>query len=119
MSNIFQKPPDQEKYPVGPWLLGLFVFVVCGSGTVNSAFLNVLYGTKVDIKWIFKDVSNVTFLIYFSNLPINPIYLDGQNVMENQKCTKTKWLCHTQGKQQQLCVHPWYSKTNRKLTLLS
>jgi len=25
-----QKPPD-EKYPVGPWLLGLFVFVVCGS----------------------------------------------------------------------------------------
>ncbi|XP_054267949.1 stress-associated endoplasmic reticulum protein 2-like [Macrosteles quadrilineatus] len=24
------KPVD-EKYPVGPWLLALFVFVVCGS----------------------------------------------------------------------------------------
>ncbi|ESO88695.1 hypothetical protein LOTGIDRAFT_193286 [Lottia gigantea] len=23
--------PGDEKYPVGPWLLGLFVFVVCGS----------------------------------------------------------------------------------------
>ena len=22
----------EEKYPVGPWLLALFVFVVCGSG---------------------------------------------------------------------------------------
>jgi len=22
---------EQEKYPVGPWLLGLFLFVVCGS----------------------------------------------------------------------------------------
>uniref|UniRef100_A0A8C8DIZ7 Stress-associated endoplasmic reticulum protein n=1 Tax=Oryzias sinensis TaxID=183150 RepID=A0A8C8DIZ7_9TELE len=28
--------PQEEKYPVGPWLLALFVFVVCGSGT--SAF---------------------------------------------------------------------------------
>ncbi|XP_069323324.1 stress-associated endoplasmic reticulum protein 2 [Eulemur rufifrons] len=24
--------PQEEKYPVGPWLLALFVFVVCGSG---------------------------------------------------------------------------------------
>ncbi|XP_002739862.1 stress-associated endoplasmic reticulum protein 2-like [Saccoglossus kowalevskii] len=23
--------PTDEKYPVGPWLLGLFLFVVCGS----------------------------------------------------------------------------------------
>ncbi|XP_076363183.1 stress-associated endoplasmic reticulum protein 2-like isoform X9 [Tachypleus tridentatus] len=23
--------PKDEKYPVRPWLLGLFVFVVCGS----------------------------------------------------------------------------------------
>lgn len=23
--------PSEEKYPVGPWLLGLFIFVVCGS----------------------------------------------------------------------------------------
>ncbi|XP_056005857.1 stress-associated endoplasmic reticulum protein 2-like [Ostrea edulis] len=23
--------PAEEKYAVGPWLLGLFIFVVCGS----------------------------------------------------------------------------------------
>jgi len=23
--------PKADKYPVGPWLLGLFIFVVCGS----------------------------------------------------------------------------------------
>lgn len=23
--------PQSEKYPVGPWLLALFIFVVCGS----------------------------------------------------------------------------------------
>nr|XP_040566498.1 stress-associated endoplasmic reticulum protein 2-like [Lepeophtheirus salmonis] len=23
--------PSEVKYPVGPWLLGLFIFVVCGS----------------------------------------------------------------------------------------
>jgi hypothetical protein len=23
--------PQEEKYSVGPWLLGLFIFVVCGS----------------------------------------------------------------------------------------
>ncbi|XP_053521407.1 stress-associated endoplasmic reticulum protein 2 [Artibeus jamaicensis] len=28
--------PQEEKYPVGPWLLALFVFVVCGSGTLES-----------------------------------------------------------------------------------
>ncbi|XP_072793472.1 stress-associated endoplasmic reticulum protein 2 isoform X2 [Vicugna pacos] len=27
--------PQEEKYPVGPWLLALFVFVVCGSGKVH------------------------------------------------------------------------------------
>ncbi|XP_054521231.1 stress-associated endoplasmic reticulum protein 2 isoform X1 [Pan troglodytes] len=26
--------PQEEKYPVGPWLLALFVFVVCGSEKV-------------------------------------------------------------------------------------
>ncbi|KAM9049307.1 stress-associated endoplasmic reticulum protein 2 isoform 1-T1 [Megaptera novaeangliae] len=26
--------PQEEKYPVGPWLLALFVFVVCGSENV-------------------------------------------------------------------------------------
>ncbi|XDV30924.1 hypothetical protein PO909_033747 [Leuciscus waleckii] len=28
--SLFQRP-QEEKYPVGPWLLALFVFVVCGS----------------------------------------------------------------------------------------
>nr|XP_031321883.1 stress-associated endoplasmic reticulum protein 2 isoform X3 [Camelus dromedarius] len=28
--------PQEEKYPVGPWLLALFVFVVCGSGQVET-----------------------------------------------------------------------------------
>ncbi|XP_064615296.1 stress-associated endoplasmic reticulum protein 2-like [Liolophura sinensis] len=23
--------PSEEKYPVGPWLIALFIFVVCGS----------------------------------------------------------------------------------------
>lgn len=27
-----QRPVNEEKSPVGPWLLALFVFVVCGSG---------------------------------------------------------------------------------------
>ncbi|KAK7939101.1 hypothetical protein WMY93_002427 [Mugilogobius chulae] len=26
-----QRPVNDEKSPVGPWLLALFVFVVCGS----------------------------------------------------------------------------------------
>lgn len=33
--------PQEEKYPVGPWLLALFVFVVCGSGTDLFFFLNI------------------------------------------------------------------------------
>ncbi|XP_064126168.1 stress-associated endoplasmic reticulum protein 2 isoform X2 [Loxodonta africana] len=28
--------PQEEKYPVGPWLLALFVFVVCGSGLLHT-----------------------------------------------------------------------------------
>ncbi|XP_054384950.2 stress-associated endoplasmic reticulum protein 2 isoform X1 [Pongo abelii] len=34
--------PQEEKYPVGPWLLALFVFVVCGSASfvpLRSPFL--------------------------------------------------------------------------------
>jgi hypothetical protein len=30
--TVFQRPVTDEKSPVGPWLLALFVFVVCGSG---------------------------------------------------------------------------------------
>jgi hypothetical protein len=38
MKNITQRgnvakssKQEQDKYPIGPWLLGLFIFVVCGS----------------------------------------------------------------------------------------
>ncbi|XP_060050791.1 stress-associated endoplasmic reticulum protein 2 isoform X3 [Erinaceus europaeus] len=31
--------PQEEKYPVGPWLLALFVFVVCGSDTTCTGIL--------------------------------------------------------------------------------
>lgn len=38
MKNVTQRgnvpkstKADQDKYPVGPWLLALFIFVVCGS----------------------------------------------------------------------------------------
>ncbi|KAK3543787.1 hypothetical protein QTP70_027197 [Hemibagrus guttatus] len=31
--------PQEEKYPVGPWLLALFVFVVCGSGNFQFRLL--------------------------------------------------------------------------------
>ncbi|EDL35804.1 mCG17767, isoform CRA_b [Mus musculus] len=34
--------PQEEKYPVGPWLLALFVFVVCGSD-LNPQCLQVDY----------------------------------------------------------------------------
>uniref|UniRef100_A0A2K5E1A7 Stress-associated endoplasmic reticulum protein n=1 Tax=Aotus nancymaae TaxID=37293 RepID=A0A2K5E1A7_AOTNA len=31
VAKTLGKRPQEEKYPVGPWLLALFVFVVCGS----------------------------------------------------------------------------------------
>uniref|UniRef100_A0A674MFF0 Stress-associated endoplasmic reticulum protein n=1 Tax=Takifugu rubripes TaxID=31033 RepID=A0A674MFF0_TAKRU len=34
--------PQEEKYPVGPWLLALFVFVVCGSGA-NTGHVSCLF----------------------------------------------------------------------------
>ncbi|XP_063744257.1 stress-associated endoplasmic reticulum protein 2 isoform X1 [Eleginops maclovinus] len=37
--------PQEEKYPVGPWLLALFVFVVCGSGYSNRAHTCLSLGT--------------------------------------------------------------------------
>jgi len=36
-SRLFQRP-QEEKYPVGPILLGLFIFVVCGSGELIVIF---------------------------------------------------------------------------------
>ncbi|XP_076363181.1 uncharacterized protein LOC143253339 isoform X7 [Tachypleus tridentatus] len=35
---IKTRKPKDEKYPVRPWLLGLFVFVVCGSGQTCIQF---------------------------------------------------------------------------------
>ncbi|RXG71098.1 Stress-associated endoplasmic reticulum protein 2 [Armadillidium vulgare] len=29
--SMKEKRASEENYPVGPWLLGLFIFVVCGS----------------------------------------------------------------------------------------
>ncbi|XP_049634830.1 stress-associated endoplasmic reticulum protein 2 isoform X1 [Suncus etruscus] len=33
--------PQEEKYPVGPWLLALFVFVVCGSDRLGFTTFEV------------------------------------------------------------------------------
>ncbi|XP_077472724.1 stress-associated endoplasmic reticulum protein 2 isoform X1 [Stigmatopora argus] len=37
--------PQEEKYPVGPWLLALFVFVVCGSDHPEYPYGNVIEKT--------------------------------------------------------------------------
>uniref|UniRef100_A0A672TE75 Stress-associated endoplasmic reticulum protein n=1 Tax=Sinocyclocheilus grahami TaxID=75366 RepID=A0A672TE75_SINGR len=41
--------PQEEKYPVGPWLLALFVFVVCGSGNITFVF-DIIYSLLIAIK---------------------------------------------------------------------
>jgi hypothetical protein len=33
--NVSNKVATESKYPVGPWLIGLFIFVVCGSGMMT------------------------------------------------------------------------------------
>ncbi|KAJ8407361.1 hypothetical protein AAFF_G00279350 [Aldrovandia affinis] len=41
--------PQEEKYPVGPWLLALFVFVVCGSAIfqiIQSIRMGILRGRR-------------------------------------------------------------------------
>ncbi|XP_076363175.1 stress-associated endoplasmic reticulum protein 2-like isoform X2 [Tachypleus tridentatus] len=45
--------PKDEKYPVRPWLLGLFVFVVCGSDVEDAED-----GTQDDILWDRNESSN-------------------------------------------------------------
>uniref|UniRef100_A0A8C0J5B6 Stress-associated endoplasmic reticulum protein n=1 Tax=Chelonoidis abingdonii TaxID=106734 RepID=A0A8C0J5B6_CHEAB len=44
--------PQEEKYPVGPWLLALFVFVVCGSAVLQSVSMLLIscswvYGFRI------------------------------------------------------------------------
>ena len=45
---FFQKPVE-DKYPVGPWLLALFIFVVCGSGKKTSGKLHLWYVPSVPV----------------------------------------------------------------------
>ncbi|OTF80675.1 stress-associated endoplasmic reticulum protein 2-like protein [Euroglyphus maynei] len=33
--NVPKSTVPDEKYPVGPWLLALFIFVVCGSALLQ------------------------------------------------------------------------------------
>ncbi|CAH3149826.1 unnamed protein product [Pocillopora meandrina] len=58
--------PQEEKYPVGPVLLGLFIFVVCGSGK-----------TKYEIFTASKAIAVVSlrdciFVFFPSNFPDHP-----------------------------------------------
>ncbi|ELK36484.1 Stress-associated endoplasmic reticulum protein 2, partial [Myotis davidii] len=45
--------PQEEKYPVGPWLLALFVFVVCGSEKVHCPEIPV-----VQPSWVSSQMDN-------------------------------------------------------------
>jgi hypothetical protein len=36
----FQRQAE-DKYPVAPWLMGLFLFVVCGSGKLTSNITSI------------------------------------------------------------------------------
>lgn len=40
MFSPFQKT-DEDRSPIGPYLLAFFVFVVCGSGKSFSSYTNV------------------------------------------------------------------------------
>lgn len=46
---ILQKA-NEDSSPVGPWLLGLFVFVVCGSGMYSFSLHKLVYVTT---NWLF------------------------------------------------------------------
>ncbi|XP_076370779.1 stress-associated endoplasmic reticulum protein 2-like [Tachypleus tridentatus] len=35
--------PQEEKLPVGPWMIGLFIFVVCGSA-IFQIIQSIRYG---------------------------------------------------------------------------
>uniref|UniRef100_A0A674ND15 Stress-associated endoplasmic reticulum protein n=1 Tax=Takifugu rubripes TaxID=31033 RepID=A0A674ND15_TAKRU len=56
------RPVNEEKSPVGPWLLALFVFVVCGSGGSRD-FSSV----QSDIWWFVAQHFSL-FPTYFSSL---------------------------------------------------
>ncbi|EPQ05885.1 Stress-associated endoplasmic reticulum protein 2 [Myotis brandtii] len=47
------KRPQEEKYPVGPWLLALFVFVVCGSDKMHCPEI-----PAVQPSWVCSQMDN-------------------------------------------------------------
>lgn len=47
--SFLQRNAPEEKASVGPWLLALFIFVVCGSGKCLEALL--VWNDVVTIQW--------------------------------------------------------------------
>ncbi|KAI5942658.1 stress-associated endoplasmic reticulum protein 2 isoform X1 [Manis javanica] len=44
--------PQEEKYPVGPWLLALFVFVVCGSEErLRTCIYSGIPALEAELRW--------------------------------------------------------------------
>lgn len=97
-----QKPQD-EKYPVGPALLALFIFVVCGSGKYESLFSPIAKLFREDFKMIrcsieaidnyiiwyvsrclFEWMITIFSLCFFpgSNLSNHPKYPNGINIFQ-------------------------------------
>jgi len=83
-SRLFQRP-QEEKYPVGPILLGLFLFVVCGSGKFTVNLSNVLCGVtafqSVSHEWYPRDCVFVAYVkliviipFFHSNISDHPEY---------------------------------------------
>lgn len=61
VSDLFlQRNPGDDKVAVGPWLLALFIFVVCGSGkcicTVYTCFFPMMYTNMLYIIGLFPHV---------------------------------------------------------------
>ncbi|KAL7375412.1 hypothetical protein ABVT39_016926 [Epinephelus coioides] len=50
------RPVNEEKSPVGPWLLALFVFVVCGSGNDVTTVMYRISAFR--IRWNYVDSVN-------------------------------------------------------------
>ncbi|XP_023933221.1 beta-1,3-galactosyltransferase 5-like [Lingula anatina] len=62
--------PEEDKYPVGPWLIALFVFVVCGSG--NSKMTHV-EEKIVQESQQFGDLIKVNFVDSYKNYTLKAI----------------------------------------------
>ncbi|XP_061525175.1 stress-associated endoplasmic reticulum protein 1 isoform X1 [Phyllopteryx taeniolatus] len=55
------RPVNEDKSPVGPWLLALFVFVVCGSGeSIQTSALQVLHlSVSMCVAAIFQIIQSI------------------------------------------------------------